>query len=86
MPSKLYELRAYKGQREVQTPNRLLVALDLTDPDATNDLLRRHLIAVAVRDGANRSDAHMYHLTVHETRDGRPERSALATFALPVEV
>lgn len=71
MPSKLYELKPYKGQ--------------LADAEATNDLLRRHLIAVAIRDGAHRRDAHLYHLAVHETHNGRPERQPLTTFSVPVD-
>lgn len=85
MPPKLYELRVFKGDRQVRTANRLAVVLDFSDPERVNDQLRRHVHAVAERDGAQRRDAHLYHVDVHETRDGRAENRALHTYALPVE-
>lgn len=88
MSSKLYELKVFKGTRPVQTPNRLTEVLDFAhpEPEVVKDLLRRHLIAVALRDGGRRQDAHLYHLDIHEVRNERPERDVLHTFALPVEV
>jgi len=85
MTSKLYELRAYKGSEQVRDTHRLVEALDLGDAAGTKDLLVRHLLAVAERDGSPRDRVHLYHLDVHETRDGRPERQVLFTFAVPVE-
>lgn len=86
MPPKLYELKVYKGRREVDTPSRLLETLDLADPIGVKDLLRRHLLAAAERDGAPRRDTHLYHLDIHEVHDGRPDRRVLFTFSVPVEV
>lgn len=86
MPPKLYEMKVYKGRNQVREAGRLLESLDLTDPDAVRDLLRRHLIAVALRDGARRADAHMYHLDIHEVRNERPENAVLFTFSVPVEM
>lgn len=85
MPPKLYELRVFKGTNRVRGAAQLLESLDLTDPAATKDLLSRHLIAVAERDGEHRSRAHLYHLDVHEVRDNRPENRVLFTFSVPVE-
>lgn len=86
MPPKLYELKVFKGRNKVATANRLLESLDLTNPEVVKDLLRRHLLAVAERDGATRREAHLYHLDIHELRDNRAERDALFTFALPLEL
>ncbi|MFI2663311.1 hypothetical protein [Micromonospora carbonacea] len=83
---KLYELRVFKGQQPVRVANRLLVTLDLADPASVNDLLRRHLLAIAERDGATRRDAHLYHVNVHEVRNERAERDASFQFSTPVEV
>ena len=85
MPSKLYELHPFQGERRVRSIDRLLVSLDLSDADATDDLLRRHLIAVALREGVRRTEAHMFHLEIHEVRNGRPEHTVLFTFSVPVE-
>jgi hypothetical protein len=85
MPPKLYELKVFKGTNRVRGAAQLLESLDLADPVATKDLLRRHLLAVAERDGASRRNAHLYHLDVHEFRDGRPENKVLFTFSVPVE-
>jgi len=86
MPSKLYILRIQNGTRAV-TPETALEALDFDRPDAVKDLLRRHLLAAAERDGKSRSEAHLYYLAVHERhRDGRPVNTAMAYFVLPVEL
>ncbi|WP_431728545.1 hypothetical protein [Verrucosispora sp. TAA-831] len=82
---KLYELRAFNGTRQVRIAGRLLVALDLDNPESVNDLLRRHLLAIAERDGARRRDAHLYHVDVHEVRGDRASRDVFFQFGLPVE-
>lgn len=84
MPSKLYELRVYKGTQQVRTANRITCALNLDDPDAVNDLLSRHLYAAAERDGANRREAHLYHLDIYEMRGEHVDNRAAFQFALPV--
>jgi hypothetical protein len=85
MPSKLYELRVFKGQREVSVASRLRTPLDQSYPDLLNDLLRRHLFAVAERQGMRRDQAHLFHLDVHELRGDRADNNVLFAFALPVE-
>lgn len=85
MSPKLYELRPFRGERPVRTLDRLLVSLDLTDADGTDDLLRRHLIAVALREGVRRGEAHMFHLDIHEVRNSRPEHTVLFVYSVPVE-
>lgn len=87
---KLYELRVFRGEREVRTANRLREVLDLNDRDPetvqrTRDLLRRHLHAAAQRAGAPRRDAHLYHFEVHEVRGEHVDNRALFQFSVPVE-
>lgn len=82
---KLYELRAFRGDRPVRTTGRLLVTLDLDDPASVNDLLTRHLIAVAERDGTNRRKAHLYHVDLHQIRGEHVDREPFFQFSAPVE-
>ncbi len=84
MSSKFYELRAFKGDRPVRNPNRLLEPLDLADPEGTKSLLTGHLLAVAERDGRNRREAHLYHFDVHEVRGEHVQRDAMFHFSMPV--
>jgi hypothetical protein len=84
---KTYELRVFKRDRELrQGAEAIRVPLDLGDPSGTADLLERHLIAAAERDGARRSEAHLYHFEVHEVYGGEHvERKVAFKFSLPVE-
>jgi hypothetical protein len=82
---KWFELRAYRGARPVRTAGKILDALDLDNPEGTKDLLTRHLLAVAERDGARRRDAHLYHLDVHEIHGERVARDPFFQFSIPVE-
>ncbi|MEU0078494.1 hypothetical protein ABZY58_11410 [Micromonospora tulbaghiae] len=87
MPSpKTYELRVFRGQQPVRAANRLRVALDPTDAQGTEDVLRRHLYAVAEREGVNRRDAHLFHLDVHEVRGDHVDGRAAFQFSVPVQV
>ncbi len=81
---KLYELRVFRGRREVDTPNRLRDVLDLDDAEGTKALLKGHLLAAAERAGVGRSQAHLFHLDVHEVRGDRAENRALFQFSVPV--
>lgn len=85
MPSKLYELRVFRGEHQVRNADRLLETLDLDSPNATNNLLRRHLLAAAERERMHRRDAHLLHLRAHEVRAGRAERDVAFQFSVPVE-
>lgn len=82
-----YELRVFKRDRELQRgAEAIRVPLDLADGEGTRDLLERHLIAAAERDGARRNEVHLYHFEVREVyRDGRVERQPSFKFSLPVE-
>lgn len=82
-----YELRVFKRDRELrQGAEAIRVPLDLSDGETTRDLLERHLVAAAERDGARRNEAHLYHFEVREVyRDGRVERQPLFKFSLPVQ-
>lgn len=82
-----YELRVFKRDRELRHgAEAIRVPLNLADGEATRDLLERHLIAAAERDGSRRNEAHLYHLEVREVyRDGRVERAQLFKFSMPVE-
>lgn len=86
MPSKLYELRVFRGRREVDTPNKLRDVLDLSDAEAerTKALLTGHLLAAAERAGVGRHQAHLFHLDVHEVHGDRAENRALFQFSVPV--
>lgn len=86
MSLKFYELRPFKGRQPILVAGRLLVALDLDDVAGVNDLLRRHLLAVAERDDATRNDAHLYHLNVHKIRGDRVDQDPFFQFSVPVEV
>lgn len=87
MPPKLYELKVFKGTTKVRGADSLLEWLDLSDSAAkeTKDLLTRHLLAVAERDGEHRSRAHLYHLDVHEFRGGRAENRLAFRFSIPMD-
>jgi len=81
---KLYELRVFKGRREVDAPNKLRDVLDLDDAHGTKRLLTGHLLAAAEWAGVGRSQAHLFHLDVHEVRGERAENRALFQFSVPV--
>ncbi len=87
MAATRYELRIYRERREVQAANRITEVLDL-DPQhvpTALDVLDRHLIAAAARDG-HPDEPHLYHLEVRPVeRDGsvRTHEPAL-TRAMPV--
>lgn len=82
-----YELRVFKRDRELrQGAEAIRVPLEPRDGEATRDLLERHLIAAAERDGARRNEAHLYHFEVREVySDGRVERTPAFKFSMPVE-
>lgn len=84
MSSKSYELRVFKGRREVDPPNKLRDVLDLDDAERTKALLTGHLLAAAERAGAGRNQAHLFHLDVHEVRGDRAESRPLFAFSVPV--
>jgi hypothetical protein len=83
----MYELRVFKQDRELRRgAEAIRVPLDLLDGEETRDLLERHLVAAAERDGARRKEAHLYHFEVREVyRDGRTEREPSFKFSIPVE-
>lgn len=86
MPSKWYEMRVFKGQREVGIAPRVRDALNADLPDLLNDLLARHLFAAVERQGAHVREAHLFHMTVHEVRGDKAENTVSFTFALPKDV
>ncbi|MEV1315408.1 hypothetical protein AB0J14_04905 [Micromonospora arborensis] len=84
MPSKSYELRVFKGRREADPPNKLRDVLDLTEAERTKALLTGHLLAAAERAGVGRSQAHLFHLDVHEVHGDRADNRPLFAFSVPV--
>jgi hypothetical protein len=68
MPPKLYEVKVFRQERQVQGVNPFLVGLDLA-PDAaerTAAMLDRHLRGAARRDKADQQHEHLYHLEVRD--------------------
>ena len=83
MSLKSYELRVFKGRREVDPPNKLRDVLDLDDAKGMN-ALTGHLLAAAERAGVGRAQAHLLHLDVHEVHGGRADNKPLFQFSVPV--
>ncbi|MCW6003830.1 hypothetical protein K1W54_04435 [Micromonospora sp. CPCC 205371] len=83
---KTYELRVFKRDREItRGAEAIRVPLDLSNAETTRDLLERHLIAAAERDGAHRREAHLYHFEAHEVYSGEHvERRTAFKFSLPI--
>ena len=83
---KYYELRAFRGTREVREAAPYVTTLDLDEKFGLATLLNRHLIAVCERAGARTSDAHMFHLEVREMDDRmRPLDNSVFRWALPID-
>lgn len=87
MPPRLfYELRIFRGDREIKRGPRPREALDWEAVEETRRLLARHLLGAVERDGSERAHAHMYHLDIHAVKpNGEAEWKAHSQFALPYE-
>lgn len=80
-----YELRAWRGSKEVGGANPIIASLDLNQPAIYHGLLVRHLLAFVARDGAKVTEAHLYHLDVRAASGGRASGNVLFRVALPVD-
>lgn len=66
MASKLFEIKVFRKEREVDGVNPFVTGLDLDNAEVTYNRLNRHLIGAALRAGGTRSDLHEFHLEFRE--------------------
>jgi hypothetical protein len=83
MASRLYELKVHRNMRQIGGVNPFVIALDLSQPGVAAAHLDRHLLGAVLRDGANREEAHLYHVEVRDT-DGYGKGTGQALFRWPL--
>jgi hypothetical protein len=85
MPPAVYELWFWRGDVKVDRQT-IAAVLDLHDPDGTADLLNRHLLAAAIRDGGDRLSAHEWLVEVWTLGDRNKEMWLRWAFPVDPEV